>query len=66
MKRLIVPAVITLLVVAAFVALAGSNKTSEPLARLTLSESELRLAGPVPDYADDDPGVQLLVQYHTA
>jgi hypothetical protein len=56
-----VPAVTALVVVCAFVAVSGWNRSSEPLQIITLTERELTLPHTKP--ADDDPGVQLRINY---
>jgi hypothetical protein len=51
-----------LLVVVAFIALSGWNRSDPPIARLTLTERELPLTS-VPADADDDRGIELGLEY---
>lgn len=62
MNRVAVPAATTLLVVVIFIALAGYNRSGEPMVRITLTERELYLsyAG---ESEDRDPGMELHVAY---
>ena len=57
LTRILAPALLTLLLVVAFVALAGWNRTAEPAVRLTLTERELPRSGA--RSSGDDPGLQL-------
>ncbi len=63
MTRIAVPAVVTLLVVVGLVSIAGWNTSREPLLQITLTERELRLWRAVPQDGQDDPGMQLSVDY---
>ena len=61
MKRIIVPAVTALVVVCAFVAVSGWNRSGESLQIITLTERELTLPQTKPE--EDDPGIQLRISY---
>jgi len=61
MKRILLPGATALLVVVAFIALSGWNRSQEPMARITLTERELRLSH-VPQ-ADVDRGIELRFDY---
>lgn len=61
MKRIILPAVTALIVVWAFIAVAGWNRSGEPGQVITLTERELVLPRALP--SDDDPGIQLRFNY---
>jgi hypothetical protein len=62
MTRVAIPATSVLLVVIAFIALAGYNRSGEPLVRMTLTEGELPLSGRSTT-VDRDPGVELRFAY---
>ena len=62
MARLAVPALIVMLAVVGFVAVAGWNQSGEPRLVITLTERELMLpAGNAP--RDDNPGLRLRIAY---
>jgi hypothetical protein len=63
MKRILLPAAVALLVVVAFIALAGWNRSGQPLVRLTLTERELQLVGMPRADADDDRGIELRIEH---
>jgi hypothetical protein len=63
MNRILLPGAVALLVVVAFIALAGWNRSNQPLAQLTLTERELRLIDVPRANADDDPGIQLRLEH---
>lgn len=63
MTRVAIPAATTLLVVVIFIALAGYNRSDEPVARITLTERELYLARTPGENADRDPGMELHVAW---
>jgi hypothetical protein len=62
MTRIAIPALVVMIAVSAFVAVAGWNESGEPRLVITLTERELQL--PVRAAAPgDDPGVKLRVAY---
>jgi hypothetical protein len=63
MNRIVVPAATALLVVVAFIALSGYNRSDEPLVRLTLTERELRYWNWASVPGDRDPGLELRIDY---
>jgi hypothetical protein len=63
MTRIMVPGATALLVVVAFIALTGWNRSDDPLVRLTLTERELHLSHMPAADSDDDPGIQLRLDY---
>jgi hypothetical protein len=62
MMRIALPALTTMIVVAAFVAVAGWNRSGEPRLVLTLTERELALPWTSEMAPGDDPGLQLRVE----
>jgi hypothetical protein len=59
MMRIALPALTTMILVAAFVALAGWNRSGEPRLVITLTERELALPWTRQTAPGDDPGLQL-------
>jgi hypothetical protein len=62
MKRIAIPALIVMVAVAGFVAVAGWNGAEEPRQVITVTEHELALPFR-PATADNDPTLSLLLQY---
>jgi hypothetical protein len=60
--RIALPALTTMIVVAAFVALAGWNRSGEPRLVITLTERELALPWTRQTAPGDDPGLQLRME----
>jgi hypothetical protein len=59
MIRVVVPAVLTLLVVAGFVGASGCNRSGDPRLTITLTERELALPWTTAPAPEDDPGLRL-------
>jgi hypothetical protein len=63
MNRILVPAAAALFVVVAFITLERWNRSDPPLMRLTVTERELRLLNVPQADRDEDPGIQLRLEY---